>query len=287
MRTLLLLLATCLGLQAQSFWWTNNGAGEAVLMGSGVTNQTINADVRAYLTTIANGATNTSSSRGSMTNGLIAEWPMNELTGDRADVSGNNRTLTQNGTVSYTTGVSGNAANWPSANGANYFSLDDALLKEFTSSMTVSYWFKPGSLVASQAIIGLNGNTDGTRKWLAWLGNDKIKFTVYTNSSLSHATVESGTVTNGGWYWVCGIIDTTNMVCKQRTAIRNLPLNPWVQSSQFAGYGPAGTGTNTTAPLTVGMIGIGVSPLVGAIDGVRIANYALSDIEITNLYSSY
>lgn len=78
---------------------------------------------------------------GPLLTGLAAWWTFNEASGTRVDSHVNGIDLTDNNTVSSTTGLLSNAASFNKANSEYFNTADDSAL-DFTTEFTASLWLK-------------------------------------------------------------------------------------------------------------------------------------------------
>ena len=113
-------------------------------------------------------------------NGLVAFWGMDELSGNRADLTGNGHTASDNNTVTSETGPNngGNAAVFLDAND-EYLSVTHDAAFNFTDGFTVAGWFAP-DLEARSFMIGKYGSSASTRSWILNLdGTNQVEFIIY------------------------------------------------------------------------------------------------------------
>ena len=181
-------------------------------------------------------------------NGLLAFYNLSDLT----DASGNNRTLTNNGGVTFSSGKIGDAATF---NGSNYFTSNIA-----ENIQTVSAWIKT-TTNSSYNVIYQNASQQ-----LQFIGSGALR----VNGIGGEQSVGSG-VNDGSWHH-CVFVLGDGLDCvyidNQKYTLTTNYAN--------AGSGPADIGSAS------GMFDF----WVGQLDALGIWNRALTDAEITELYNA-
>jgi hypothetical protein len=190
---------------------------------------------------------------------------------DTSDSSGNNRTLTNNGNVSFASGKIGNAAVF---DGSNYFSNANLNLNG-AEAVTCSVWFK-GPEQGGQKII--------VSKWNEWGVSSQF---VMTKSSLDDIRLlllnQDGSYVeaNAGSF----IVDEWNHATFAYNGSEvKFFLNGNLQDTQSFSGGLL----NSDAIFAIGTSqeGLGSQEWTGSIDAVGIWNRALSDAEVAALYNN-
>ncbi len=105
-----------------------------------------------------------------LTDGLVGYWPMDETSGDASDSSGNDRTLTNNGTTTYVAGKYGNGSEHVPAS-SQYFNASSTI----DSVKSISFWANPDNttnyylqltdsayLTSTSGTLSVSGFTDYT-----------------------------------------------------------------------------------------------------------------------------
>ena len=207
-----------------------------------------------------------SSSSVDLDRGLVAYYPFD---GDASDQSGNANDGIENNSVTYTTGISGQAASF---NGIDDFVKIESKL--FGPKGTVSLWYF-NDTTADEPLLGYLYDTDGSglyyynnRLGQSWVGFYNERESIYAPSSWQYSRWTNVTITynldeKSASIYVNGVktqnIDTNN--------VQNLPDN----TALFIGkrFRPA----------------IGNEAFRGLIDEFRIYNRALNQDEINLLYA--
>ena len=173
---------------------------------------------------------------------------------DTSDSSGNNRTLTNNGNVSFASGKIGNAAVF---DGSNYFSSDVSL--DMSQSGSISFWVKLNDVSGWQTILGGTGLN---------IGVDPTNSQLFVNdfSSMPQLFVNGYTLDNS-WVHLTIVADASDL------------------KVYFNGTSNA-TASNGLGYPTINIGGTGNENFIGSIDAVGIWNRALSDAEVAELYNN-
>ena len=192
-----------------------------------------------------------------LTDNLLAFYKLSDLT----DSSGNNRTLTNNGNVSFATGKIGNAAVF---DGSNYLTLDQAIA--LGPDVTISGWVK--------AV-----DTEGTTKVYFSHDNGFPAFVLSLNNN-SAAFGPNGP--GGTSFDYSAFIDQWIHVAAVATG------NSWVVYVNGIASAPATVDSFTveSTPSFGTMLAWMDGIYTGELDGFGIWNRALSDSEVAALYNS-
>jgi hypothetical protein len=205
-----------------------------------------------------------------LTDNLQAFYKLSDL----SDSSGNNRTLTNNGNVSFASGKIGNAAVF---DGSNYLQANNVTLGG-RSEFTVSFWFN-------------NSDTSGQVDLLGqWPGNqDNIFFYVLTpqadNTRIVTSTVGSEgsdefsgfapyDLSDGTWHHTVFTLNSTGGSLYLDGQLLVLGNNT-IQSLNA-----------TNAPFYIGRVEEAIRNQSRMLDSLGIWNRALSDAEVAELYNS-
>ena len=207
-------------------------------------------------------------------NGLQAFYKLS----DTSDSSGNNRTLTNNGNVSFASGKIGNAAVF---DGSNWLTSENISVS-FENGITFSAWVKITNdqvsdncffaTFTSDGANGFYGGIIGNNRGGSWngqpfadMGHGLANFSLDENNTLR---VQPNT-----WTFVTFVCDNTNW-------------SAWVNGDKVTFSTP---GNINASPITYLHIGSGlenVALLNGELDAVGIWNRALSDAEVAELYNN-
>lgn len=199
----------------------------------------------------------------SLTTNLQAFYKLSDLT----DSSGNNRTLTNNGNVSFASGKIGNAAvfdgnNWLSNSGNTAFGTND---------ISVGMWVNASNLgnVFKMAFVG---------------GSSGFTFSLLDGSvNIAKADVadlyqfSSGAITNNSWF---------HILVKRSGQIFTCYINGSSVGTYDSGSVIDFTGTDYFIGAYINGQLLGQYSLEGQIDAVGIWNRALTEAEVSALYNS-
>jgi arabinan endo-1,5-alpha-L-arabinosidase len=191
-----------------------------------------------------------------LTDNLQAFYKLSDL----SDSSGNNRTLTNNGNVSFASGKIGNAAVFDGSN-----ELEGNFQIPFSDSASVSLWFNANSLPLESSLFGKRVESTPTVN-LAIMDDGRVWLNDYTTPQMSS---DVGIISQNTWYHICFKTEGGNM---------SLYINgSLIQTSQ-----------STLASVGQFFIGSGsnINYFDGQIDAVGIWNRALSDAEVAELYNN-
>jgi hypothetical protein len=182
---------------------------------------------------------------------------------DTSDSSGNNRTLTNNGNVSFAPGKIGNAAVF---DGSNYLSsTGNAVLG--TSDFSVAGWVNATNLDGSQKMYYVGGSNGFTISLM-----DGILHTANANVADLY-DFNSSDITNNSWF---------HLLVKRSGAI----FTAYVNGQSIGTYDSGDTIEFTGDSQFIGAYIGGGYNLEGQIDSVGIWNRALSDAEVAALYNN-
>jgi hypothetical protein len=193
---------------------------------------------------------------------------------DTSDSSGNNRTLTNNGNVSFASGKIGNAAVF---DGTNW--LENSGIT-FANPFSIGFWIKGQS---DQGTVGIFGNWGEFGEQIAIVsqGNELNVSLRFSDGGFVPffsgwgGSVSGPNPTDGAWHHVIITYDGTNG-------------KVMFDGAQIASEILGNISTNVV-PITIGkiqMTSYGFVPFNGQIDAVGIWNRALSDAEVAELYNN-
>lgn len=134
----------------------------------------------------------------SLLTNLVANWKFDESSGNAADSSGNNNTLTNNNTITYSAGKIHNGANLASAS-SQYFSISNAAQTGlgFTGDFSFACWLKPTATLAQGYLFTKFDDDAGQLSYYTQLqANGDIKLLVRRGDDTANgvATVAAGVV---------------------------------------------------------------------------------------------
>ncbi len=206
----------------------------------------------------------------------VAYWNLNEGTGSTAnDISGNGIIGTWTGSDSHwQSGKIGKAGSFTGSNGSasgDYITANDnspSSALNFTSSdFTLEAWINPTALPAATRIMARGTyNTDGYN--FSLLG-DELNVTTNQAGALQNSFSASGSVVTNVWQHV--------------VAVRSGTTVKFYKNGVLLGYASQGTHSNPTTSsgaFEIGREGATVWPFNGAIDDVKVYNYARSAAQV-------
>lgn len=217
---------------------------------------------------------------------LVSHWKFDETSGTREDSHGTND-LTDNNTVTSTTGVRTNAALAASAN-SEWLSVADNATLDFSTAFSLSVWINQTTLGVSRAIVGKwDYQTQGS--WMLQTDDtNSDELIIYVATSLIDAGVTFGLTTDanlvtGTWYHLVLIYDGTLSGNANRL---KLYINGVQKTLSFTGTIPASL-QNSSADLKFGKFGGSLTRYFnGAFDEASIASRAWTAAEVAELYQS-
>lgn len=213
---------------------------------------------------------------------LVVDYPMSKWSFDEGsgcvanDLYGtNNGVLGNNCPTISPSWVAGKTGNALSFNGSsNNVSISDSVNLNFTTSMSVSAWIKwdinPSSGMAYATIVNKNGDSQYRLQHNST--NSRFEFGIKTNTGGTYVTSSTSPII-GTWYHLVGTWDG---------ALIKIYVNGNLeQTLARSGIMPA-----STFPCKIGSSSINARWFSGIIDEVNLWNRALSQEEITQIYSS-
>ena len=141
-----------------------------------------------------------------LTDSLVAFWELEESSGDRTD-SVASIVLTDNNTVTSTTGKVGTCAQFTAANSEYLSKTDIPALSMGDIDFTVQVWAYFDSKSANQVLMCKYDNTIANSEYLLYYDSaaDRIKWTVYGASGAGGTTIAAdtfGAINISTWYCV-------------------------------------------------------------------------------------
>ena len=194
--------------------------------------------------------------------GLQAFYKLSDLT----DASGNGRTLTNNGNVSFASGKIGNAAVF---DGTNY--LDTNVSVNDNSAFTISCWSDCDSIHGGDNAIFGSMTT----------GNERAVLFGYSDGN-SYASLNT---VNNGYVQISGPSIVSQEWMHLTLSYNGSKAKMYVDGVLYAEANCSGI-VNAEPSIRIGADGNGGSTFIGKVDAAGIWNRALSDSEITALYNS-
>jgi hypothetical protein len=209
-----------------------------------------------------------------LTDNLQAYWKFDEGSGNALDSSGNSRTLTNAGNVSYSTGKINNGAYFSKASGYN-FSTSDFI--NVTQPFSLSYWIYIGETVNFGTLMA-KGNSVETQQvqYIRYAGN-KIGFLM--RDSGDEYIQQTGTYPLNTWVYVTltksGTGSTGTVKLYINGSLDNIEtINNFSNISYDLKMGRLGDSSNYSYGMN------------GRADEIGVWNRELTSIEVTELYNS-
>jgi hypothetical protein len=218
-----------------------------------------------------------------LTTGLVSYWKLDETSGGRADSTVSTNTLTDNNTVTYSTGKVSNAAQFTAANSESLTCADNGSLRTGDIDFTFCAWVYMDS-TGFRTILSKEGNS-GTREYVLWYDSTG---TVATNRFFWRVTDGAGGHTGDVTADSYGALSTSTwafVVCWHDSSANtvNIQINNGVVDTTSYTYGVA----VQAQPFTIGVEGTTATRYWdGRIDEVGFWKRVLTADERTLLYNS-
>lgn len=223
--------------------------------------------------------------KGTLNNGLVAFYNLEEATGSAFDSGPYGLTLTRNNGVTSHASLNpsmGNAASFLEAS-IQYFSIVSNPKMQFSNAMSISMWINQTSKVGA-SLVGLAGkwsaiSASTSEYQLGWLQTtDRLTFRVRTAAAVI-ATSSIGSIALNTWYHLVGTFDASGSVSK-------FYVNA---GTPDVATPPIGLLTNSTQAFLIGINGAGSgiggsSGWNGYIDAVGLWDRTLTPEEVSGLY---
>lgn len=215
-------------------------------------------------------------------NSALAYWGLEETGGNRADLSGNGRTLTDVNTVLSGAGRVGTAASFDAAF-SEYLFLADHPDFELTADKTLVAWYKPiAPFAVTGAIFGKWVGTGNQREYIIRINSGvAVQCVISPDGTSTNQVNISGTTAVDSSNWNFLVItwnEATSTFTMQNTpvsaATRNGIIATNVGTNIFAGTGDFG----------VGSIGTVANLFNGLIDEAGVFNRILTAAELDYLF---
>lgn len=169
---------------------------------------------------------------------LAAFYELSEASGTRADSTANAFTLTNNNTVTQTTGIggSGNASQFTSASSQSLSHANAAGLQVGGVDFSVAGWVYFDTI--NGAAIASKYAAFGNREFVintGFTGTNQIRFQLLTNSGSTSGAIFAGALSTATWYFFCAtyVTATAAMTVSVNAGTRATAtaINPPVASS--------------------------------------------------------
>jgi len=200
--------------------------------------------------------------------GLVGYWPMDEGVGTKVgDFSGFGNV----GSINGATWVDGKRGRALSFDGGDFVSVAHSENLNISNTLSISVWVKLNE-ITNRGIFEKTTNGTVNTQYLLFTEGGHFKFRLI--KSAMNTIVSDVNVSPNRWYYVSATYDGTTM---------RMYVDGILQSETRTISSPIDTGTGESL---IGSLGSGVYRMNGSIDDVRIYNRALSQSEISKLYTS-
>lgn len=220
---------------------------------------------------------------GSITNGLVGHWELNESSGTLASDSSPSNA---DGTL-YDGSVVGNGPIWEAAgpmDGAlafdgidDYVNIGNPSELQLTGAMTISAWVRMDTTGTLNSRVITKSGPIGQRGWDMTGENDnKMYFKIAQNGTTNIEVGSSGTIPIGEWVHWAGVYEPGSSLRLYKNGVLDNSNTSSIPSTQYNATNNVWIGDRTNC-----------SPceMDGILDDVRVYNRALAPQEISALYS--
>jgi RHS repeat-associated protein len=209
----------------------------------------------------------------------VAWWSLNETSGTRNDSHGGNH-LTDNNTVTSTTGMQASAAQFTSSSSEWLSRSDNTALSTGDIDFTICGWMKLNSKTTYRGLVSkFETSTNNKEYYLGYASDlDRFQFVVSNNGTATGSVVANnfGSPATATWYFVCAWHDAAANTI-------NIQVNNGAANSTSWSSGVY----NGTAPFNLGRIGGGTTSYHdGATDEVVFYKRTLTAAERSWLYNA-
>lgn len=223
-----------------------------------------------------------SDQRSNLANGLVGYWKMDESSGNATDSSGNNSTLTNTNTATFTAGKFGNAGSFASASNQYFSVTDNATLSTGDIDFTVTAWVYLDSIptAGQYPVIAGKKNVANNAEYVLFSNGDQSgKFYIqvfYGGGSTSNALKATtfGNPSTGTWYFIAASHDSVN----NKLSISVNAGTPDVMTT-------TGAISDGTSNFIIGGDTGSAGAWNGRIDETRVYKRVLSPAEVSQLYN--
>lgn len=209
-------------------------------------------------------------------NGLVSYWDLDETSGTRSDSEGSNN-LTDNNTVTYNTGVVGNAADFEESND-EYLSISDASQSglDITGDISIAMWVNMESTSTHQIFaFKYHGNSNKRAYAFYWDNGGNLTACLSQVGSVPHCKTQAYSFSTNTWYHVAFTWDSTNDIGK-------MFVNGQQVSSNLT-YGISSI-NNNDQPFYLGTNEY-IQTFDGLMDEAAVWNRTLTNYEVLVLYA--
>jgi len=204
-----------------------------------------------------------------LANNLVSYWKLDETSGVRVDaIAASGNDLTDNNTVTSTTGIKDTAAQFTAANSESLSHIDSAALSFAGSSFSAASWFQTTTTVGNGTIIGKYGTG---KEWMVYRATNLIAMAFSTNgTAFAGQAITVAPISINAWHLAIGWHDLG-------------AGKYFIQVDDGTVFEQAGADiTDTTEDFRIGG---GFAFLDGLVDASGLWNRTLTTQERTDLYS--
>jgi RHS repeat-associated protein len=244
------------------------------------------------LSNISTSGTTTSSGGSSLS--PSAYWKFDESSGTASDATGDGNTLTNNNTITYSSGKINNAANLVAAN-SQYFSIASGSQTGLdpTSGFSVSFWLKLSSLPGSNeysVITKSNGTTFDYRIMVGGGTNNNEIYVLWSDNGSTSNQADLGEYDGPANYFVSGDVGTWVHIAVVADATHQT-VTVYKNGTATTLTKRAGSNASTihqdSVPFYIGQNAGGIRFLDGSVDeSAFFKNYLLTSTDVSNLYNA-
>lgn len=204
--------------------------------------------------------------------GVRGCWPMSSRDENAAvyDISGQGRTLTNTGVVSFSVNKLASIAQF---SGANYLSRLDEPGLECPNELTFGGWFYRTAINVEHRIMGKSSVAAAQSYHLLFLNTNVARFVIDDGLGGSETIDTVGTTLAAKWYFVAGRFDSKN---------KTVMLNGEIVTAAAAVVAAL---ANTAQPFTIGETADGVNRLNGKASLCFLCGYAMTDAQLLDIYA--
>lgn len=214
---------------------------------------------------------------GTLTNGLVSYWKLNEASGTRADSLGTNNLSSSNSVASTAAGIVSSAATFVSASNQYLSAADSSSLSVSNIDFSCAAWLYLNDVGTPMAALG-HYDTSSQRSWdIVWTGTT-LNMNVSSNGTAVVTLTGPSSVSANTWYFVYAYYDSVNHQL-------GIALNDGTRTTLSYASGML----DSTARFTIGAIqtaGAPIQPWNGRIDEVGFWKRVLATNEVTTLYQN-
>lgn len=210
-----------------------------------------------------------------ITDNIVAYWKLDESSGNATDATGNGFTLTNTNTVSYSTGLINNGANFGATSNSNKALTTANNLGIDGGNVTISAWYNPAG-TSNRTILGCGSVTSQVLYYMQYTGSAGTHVLELHRWKVpgSDIKISSIAVTAGVWNHIVLTYDGST-------------LAGYLNNSAISGTSTSGSGTSgLTSQTSLGGYSQLSSFAPGIVDEVGVWSRVLSAGEVSTIYNA-